>query len=171
MRFDRDDLDLLLADFLGKPWKRFAEGPDAYDCYTLVKAVTARLGIDMADIGKVDPQDSRPIYEQQQTDYIQLPWPRPWSLVTFSSKDLRAHIGLVLPNDNLFLHCPGRAAGKVLAEPLSRRPWRDSIDGYWWPKGYVEAVVLLSPLATTRRAWQFVKAARPLSEIIEQDIV
>ncbi|HQN36146.1 MAG TPA: phage tail protein, partial [Sedimentisphaerales bacterium] len=126
---------------------------------------------DIPEIGKVDPADSRPVYERQQTDYIRLDWPRPWSLVTFSGKDLNAHIGVVLPNDNLFLHCPGRAAGKVIAEPLSRRPWRDTIDGYWWPRNHLETVLLLTPM-TTKRAWQFVRCdGRSLGEIIEQDIV
>lgn len=170
IRFTPKELDTILADFLGKPWQRYAAGPDAYDCYGLTQAFLERLGVQIADIGKVDPTDSRPVYERQQSDYIRLAVPRPWSLVTFSNRELNAHIGVVLPGDNLFLHCPGRAAGKVIAEPLSRRPWRDSVDGYWWPKGYIETVVLLTPMTTTKRAWQFVKAGRCLAEIIEQDI-
>ncbi|MFA5436538.1 MAG: NlpC/P60 family protein, partial [Candidatus Neomarinimicrobiota bacterium] len=170
IRFTQRELDAILGEFLGKPYKRFASGPDAYDCYGLVKAFMARIGVDIPEIGAVNPNDSRPIYEQQQTDYVRIEWPRPWSLVTFSGKDLNAHIGVVLPNDNLFLHCPGRAAGKVLAEPLSRRPWRDTIDGYWWPKSVLESIIMLTPM-TTKRAWQFVKCdGRSLGEIIEQDI-
>ncbi len=170
IRFTAKELDAILADFLGKPYRRMATGPDAYDCYGLVKAFMARLGMEIPEIGKVDAKDSRPVYEQQQTDYIRLDWPRPWSLVTFSGKDLNAHIGVVLPNDNLFLHCPGRAAGKVIAEPLSRRPWRDTIDGYWWPRDYLETVLMLTPM-TTKRAWQFVRCdGRSLRQIIEQDI-
>jgi len=171
IRFTPKELDAILADFLGKPYQRMATGPDAYDCYGLVKAFMARIGVDIPEIGKVDPKDSRPVYEQQQTDYVRLDWPRPWSLVTFSGKDLNAHIGVVLPNDNLFLHCPGRAAGKVIAEPLSRRPWRDTIDGYWWPRNYLETVIMLTPM-TTKRAWQFVRCdGRSLRQIIEQDII
>jgi len=170
IRFTQRELDAILGEFLGKPYKRFASGPDAYDCYGLVKAFMARIGVDIPEIGAVNPNDSRPIYEQQQTDYVRIEWPRPWSLVTFSGKDLNAHIGVVLPNDNLFLHCPGRAAGRVLAEPLSRRPWRDTIDGYWWPKSVLESIIMLTPM-TTKRAWQFVKCdGRSLGEIIEQDI-
>jgi hypothetical protein len=170
IRFTQRELDAILSEFLGKPYKRFASGPDAYDCYGLVKAFMARIGVDIPEIGAVNPNDSRPIYEQQQTDYVRIEWPRPWSLVTFSGKDLNAHIGVVLPNDNLFLHCPGRAAGKVLVEPLSRRPWRDTIDGYWWPKSVLESIIMLTPM-TTKRAWQFVKwDGRSLGEIIEQDI-
>lgn len=170
IRFTQQELNTILADFLGKPWERYADGPDAYDCYGLAKAFLGRVGVEIAEIGKVDPTDSRPVYERQQSDYIRLAVPRPWSLVTFSGRDLNAHIGVVLPTDNLFLHCPGRAAGKVIAEPLSRHPWRESVDGYWWPKGYIETVVLLTPMTTTKRAWQFVKAGRCLGEIIEQDI-
>jgi len=171
IRFTPKELDVILADFLGKPYKRMATGPDAYDCYGLVKAFMSRIGVDIPEIGKVDPADSRPVYEQQQMDYVRLDWPRPWSLVTFSGKDLNAHIGVVLPNDNLFLHCPGRAAGKVIAEPLSRRPWRDTIDGYWWPRNYLETVIMLTPM-TTKRAWQFVRCdGRSLRQIIEQDII
>jgi len=170
IRFTQKELDAILADFLGKPYRRMATGPDAYDCYGLVKAFMGRIGVDIPEIGKVDPKDSRPVYEQQQTDYVRLDWPRPWSLVTFSGKDLNAHIGVVLPNDNLFLHCPGRAAGKVIAEPLSRRPWRDTIDGYWWPRSYLETIIMLTPM-TTKRAWQFVRCdGRSLRQIIEQDI-
>jgi len=170
IRFTQNDLDSILAEFLGKPYQRGAAGPDAFDCYGLARAFMARVGVEIADIGKVDPKDSRPVYERQQTDYIRLPVPRSWSLVTFSSHDLNAHIGVVLPGDGMFLHCPGRAAGKVIAEPLTRRPWRDSIDGYWWPKGWIETVVMLTPMSTTKRAWQFVRAGRCLAEIIEQDI-
>ena len=171
MRFDHKELDVVLADFLGKPWKRNATGPDAYDCYTMTKAFLGRLGVEIADIGKVDPHDMRPVYERQQTDYIQLTVPRPWSVVTFSGRDLNAHIGVILPDDGLFLHCPGRAAGEVIAEPLSRRPWRDSVDGYWWPKGWIETVVMLTPMTATKRCWQFVRSGRCLAEIVEQDIV
>ncbi len=170
IRLTQQELDSILADFLGKPYCRGGSGPDGYDCYGLTRAFMSKIGIEIADIGKVDPKDSRPIYERQQTDFIRLPVPRPWSLVTFSSKSLDAHIGVVLPGDGVFLHCPGRAAGRVLAEPLSRRPWRDCVDGYWWPKGYIETIVLLTPMTTTKKAWQFVKTGRCLAEIVEQDI-
>lgn len=170
IRFDRDDLNKILGDFLGKPWQKAARGPDAYDCYGLVRAFAERLGLDLPEIGAVDPGASGEAYKGQQANYTQLEWARPWSLVTFCH-DLEAHVGIVLPHDNLFLHCPRRGAGRVMAEPLNRRPWRDSIDGYWWPKGCIETVVILSPINNARRAWQFVRAGRTLAEIIERDIV
>lgn len=171
IRFTPKDLDVILSEFLGKPYAKKGRGPDGYDCYGLVRAFMARLAVDLPEIGAVNPHEAGKVYERQQEGYIRLEWPRPWSLVTFcKERDLDAHIGVVLPNDNLFLHCPGRAAGKVIAEPLSRKPWRDSVDGYWWPKGWLEVVLLLSPMSPKRRAWQFVRAGRTLKEIIEQDI-
>ena len=171
IRFTQQELEEILKDLIGKPYRRGGCGPEGYDCYGLVREFMARVGVEIADIGRVDPQDSRKVYERQQTDFIPLPVPRPWSLVTFSGKDLNAHIGVVLPGDDgMFLHCPGRAAGKVLAEPLTRRPWRESVDGYWWPKGYIETVVLLTPMTTTKKAWQFVKSGRCLAEIVDKDI-
>ena len=36
------------ADYLGKPWRNGADGPDAFDCYGLVRAVYRdRYGIEM----------------------------------------------------------------------------------------------------------------------------
>jgi hypothetical protein len=32
-----------LSDYIGKPWREDAEGPDAYDCKGLVRAVQARV--------------------------------------------------------------------------------------------------------------------------------
>jgi len=32
IRFTPKELDVILADFLGKPYKRMATGPDGYDC-------------------------------------------------------------------------------------------------------------------------------------------
>jgi len=171
VRFTQQELNEIMAEFLGKPYEAKATGPDSYDCYGLVKVFAERLGMDLPDIGLVDPKDARPVYDQQQQNYEQCLFPRPFSLVTFSSKTLLdTHIGLVLPNDNLFIHCPGRAHGKVLAEPLSRRPWRDKVDGYWWAKDWIEVVIMLTPMTTSKRATQFVRAGRSLAEIIEQDI-
>ena len=36
------------ADYLGKPWRNGADGPDAFDCYGLVRAVYRdRCGVEM----------------------------------------------------------------------------------------------------------------------------
>ena len=59
IRFTPKELDTILGDFLGKPWRRYAAGPDAYDCYGLVKAFLDRVGVQIAAIGQVDPTDSR----------------------------------------------------------------------------------------------------------------
>jgi len=164
MRFNRDDLNVMLAEFLGKPYEAGATGPDAYDCYGLVRAFCARLGVTLPEIGAVGPEGP--------AHYIQLDQPRPWSLVSFAPKlTIQPHIGVVLPDDNLFLHCPDRRDGSVMAEPLGRRPWRDQIDGFWWPRDLLEVVLLLSPMNRKQRAWQFVSLdGRTLREIIVQDI-
>lgn len=39
------------SEYLGKPWRNGAEGPDAYDCYGLVRAVYwDRYGVEMPAI-------------------------------------------------------------------------------------------------------------------------
>lgn len=170
IQFTRNELDGILGEFLGKPYAPGSSGPNSYDCYGFVKAFTKRIGIDLPEIGIINPKDSRKIYEQEQTNYIELKYPRPWSLITFSGKDLNAHIGVVLPGQNNFIHCPGRAAGKVISEPLNRRPWRDSVDGYWWPKNVVEVVIMLTPMTNQKIAWQFVPCGHSVRQIVTEDL-
>lgn len=161
-RFTQKDLDGILGEFLGKPYERLGTGPDAFGCYGLVKAFMARIGVEIPEVGGVRLQ--------YHLDYVKVEWPRPWSLVTFRDRHENAHVGVVLPEDNLFLHVPVREAGKVTAESLNGRPWRDTIDGYWWPKNTLESIIMLTPM-TTKRAWQFVRCdGRSLAEIIKQDI-
>jgi hypothetical protein len=166
------DLEQLFLKYLGKPHRIGATGPDAYDCWTLIKSVMAELGADLPDVN-YSGDDLKEVYDRAVEDYRKLDVPRAWSLVTFEPQvGLNPHMGIVLPEDNLFLHCPARRGdGRVCIEPLNRRPWRDKIDGYYWPKGLLETVVMLTPMTSTKRAYGFLRAdGRTLKEIIAEDI-
>lgn len=165
IRFTQQDLTVILAEFLGKPWQRGGRGPEVYDCYGLVLDFMNRLGAKLPD------QSHDPI-ERWADVYIRLDRPRPWSLVTFTDADLRSHIGLCLPGGNQFLHCPEQTPGGCRLDDLARKPWSDPgyRDGFWWPRSTIETIVLLSPTDPKKRAWQFVRAGRTLETIIAEDI-
>ena len=108
--------------YLGKPWVSGAAGPDAYDCYGLVRAVYRdRFGIDMpaldpgivstlacakalrdyADYGRWAPVDA----PTADGDVIQMGCARH-----------PHHVGLYVADGARVLHCVGGAG--VLLQPL-----------------------------------------------------
>lgn len=41
----------LWVDLIGKPWRHRGRGPDAYDCYGLLREIYRRQGIELPDAG------------------------------------------------------------------------------------------------------------------------
>ena len=173
IRFNRDELNEILLDFLGKDHVPGSMGPDTYDCSSLVYAFAKRIGIELPIPVDVPAEERLAAVHEFQNQFIKLDMPRAWSVVTFVSPvKFQPHIGIVLPEDGNFLHCPSREPAKVCVEPLRRKPWSKQIDGYWWPKDVLEVVLLVSPLNVKKKAWQFVRIeGRNIAEIVREFIL
>lgn len=53
-----------LRQYIGKPWQAGAIGPDAYDCYALVREVQAKhFGVNMSEVCVPDYEDQDQIAE------------------------------------------------------------------------------------------------------------
>jgi len=159
----------LILEFLGKPYAKGASGPDAYDCYSFCRAFAERVGLPLPDLGHLDPEKAGAVNEQSQGQFERLSYARPWSLVTFrEDKPFATHCGIVLPKDDLFIHC-NRKSG-VVCEPLHHRHWQPSIEGYYWPRDIIEVVVLLSPIHNEDKMWLFTpRSKRTLGDILNNE--
>ncbi len=154
----------LLGEFLGKPFESGATGPAAYDCYGLCRAFWSRLGASLPDLGQTSVERAEDLYRDAQPEFIKLTWPRPWSLVSLRREaEVATHCGIVLPTDGLFLHAQEKSG--VVAQPLAHRYWHPRIEGYYWPKGIVEVVLMHSP-AGLDHSWAFFREGLTLAEMM-----
>jgi len=155
----------LLGEFLGKPFQIGASGPKAYDCYGLCRAFMHRMGVDLPDLGATSIEQAPNLCQQAAPQFIRLDWPRPWSLLSLRrSGELATHCGIVLPYDGLFLHAQEKSG--VVAEPITHRYWNPRIEGYYWPKGVVEMVVMHSPIGPDH-SWAFFRAGYSLAQMLD----
>jgi hypothetical protein len=155
----------LLGEFLGKPFVAGATGPDAYDCYGLCRAFMGRLGVELPDLGTTSIEQAPNLYQQAAPQFVRLDWPRPWSLISLrQGGELATHCGIVLPADGLFLHAQEKSG--VVAEPIGHRYWHPRIEGYYWPRGVVEMVVLHSPLGPDH-SWAFFREGASIAQMLD----
>ncbi len=154
----------LLGEFLGKPFRSGASGPDAYDCYGLARAFLARLGMGLPDLGATSVENAAALTQQAHPHFVPVNWARPWSLVSFrKGGELATHCGVVLPGDGLFLHAQEKSG--VVAEPLTHRYWHPRIEGYYWPRGIVEMVIMHSPIGL-EHSWAFYREGLTLEQML-----
>jgi hypothetical protein len=155
----------LLGEFLGKPFEEGAAGPDAYDCYGLCRAFMRRLGVELPDLGATSIEQAPNLHQQAAPQFIRLDWPRPWSLISLRRQgDLATHCGIVLPGDGLFLHAQERSG--VVAEPMAHRYWHPRIEGYYWPQGIVEMVVMHAPVGLDH-SWAFFREGLSIAQMLD----
>lgn len=116
------------AELIGKPWKAFEAGPDAYDCYGVLRRVYQdRLGITLPPYG-YDPKDgrntSRVIYDAisilDSCGGYWLPVEKPKEYDALGmGQSLFTHVGIYTESDGGFIiHAVDGA--NVVAERLSR---------------------------------------------------
>jgi hypothetical protein len=155
----------LLGEFLGKPFKAGATGPEAYDCYGLCRSFMARLGVELPDLGATSVEQAPELRATAEPQFLKLTWPRPWSLISLRREgDLATHCGIVLPTDGLFLHAQEKSG--VVAEPITHRYWHPRIEGYYWPRDVVEVVVMHSPVGLDH-SWAFFREGMTLADMLQ----
>lgn len=97
--------DDFITIFLGKPWKRFACGMDACDCYgLLIMYYRLVLSIDLGEVPTMCIADG---FDGRKHLWKQLERPHHGSLVMMYGDDGKAsHCGVTLP-DGRIIHCQG----------------------------------------------------------------
>lgn len=103
--------------FVGKPYERGAQGPDAYNCWGLVRVVFRdRLGVDLPMVELHDPQ--REVLRLALKHFEPLPGPEDMAGVMMTLPDGRTHVGIWLGDEGRLLHCiEGDSGGVVTSLP------------------------------------------------------
>lgn len=121
--------------YLGKPYQFGARGPDAYDCWGLVRAVYRGVGIDLPEFESVEEAAER----QAQVDlaapsFEALDKPSPLCIVAFRIHPrFVTHVGVVTEDRARFCHITKGA--NVAIERLDSPLWGKRIAGYYtWKK-------------------------------------
>lgn len=112
--------------YLGKPWRLGADGPDAFDCWGLVRAVLReRAGLDLQPI--VIPQsDQRGIAKAfeghaELADWTEQPVPRELDAVLMAQARHPIHVGLWVYAGGLRILHARQGSGVVAQDPVSLR--------------------------------------------------
>ena len=123
--------DFDIDKYMGKPWKRNAKGPHAYDCYGLLQAIYDDLGKDLPDVKR--PELLNEMYEKCNNSVVlfkPLEKPKPYCLVGFRTKPPKvSHAGLVLPGCKTFIHCSIETG--VIISNLNDEVWQTIRAGYY----------------------------------------
>ena len=119
------------TDLLGKEFHYGGRGPDRFDCYGLVMEVYRRRGIVLPEFESCsDPEEIHGSMLQGKDHFEQIDHPQPWCIVMLCVRPpFVSHVGVVLPNRNLFLHT--MRAVNVCVERLASPEWQHRIRGYY----------------------------------------
>lgn len=119
-------------EYVDKPWVAAAEGPEAYDCWGLLKAVYKnKLGVDLHDYGQVNRHSLREITAQMDHPQIEEEWvrvriPQEGDAVALSQRNKYHHVGVYIDyHGGHVLHSADN--DRVIVEPIgsmSRGVWR-----------------------------------------------
>jgi len=83
--------------YLGKPWRIGADGPDAYDCWGLVRAILRqRAGIELQPIVESDVRDLIRAFEThpERKAWVKVERPRELDAVLMSQARHPVHVGI-----------------------------------------------------------------------------
>jgi len=99
------------AQYIGKPHEPGARGPDAYDCWGLLREVYhTHYGIDIPDIPIRDSNSALAVHRQMdeiiQEDWIKLEEPFDGCAIAMSQRHAYHHAGIYLAErGGVVLHC------------------------------------------------------------------
>jgi cell wall-associated NlpC family hydrolase len=125
-----------LNDLIGKPFRDGGRGPEAYDCWGLVKEVFRRHGIEVKDYW-ISCRDSMAINQAFQDDVRN--WVRvskdqlqPPALVVikFNQPVYCNHTGVYI-GAGRFIHAREKVG--VCIEPVEHPVWKRTIEGFYMP--------------------------------------
>jgi cell wall-associated NlpC family hydrolase len=123
----------LWLDLLGKPFRKGARGPDAYDCVGLLLEVERRMGYPIPAWGS-HARELVPAMAcwEPVTD------PQPGDGILIHSVDPEWHVAVVC-GDNYMIHAHPDC-GQVVRERYNSFPWQARIEGFYrWKAANTQA--------------------------------
>jgi len=119
------------SEFLGKEYRDGGRGPNAYDCYGLVMAVAAKVGVYVPDLQTPGSlADTHQLYMQERELCLKLEKPKPFCIVAFIIRSpYVTHMGMVLPDTRRFIHIMYKRL--VTIERLVHPVWQKRVAGYY----------------------------------------
>ena len=93
----------LLTPLIGRPYKFGADGPDAYDCWGLVRHLLFELGVPSERLPAFDGQSYESVGESLRKDWLGGTWERvetgrPGDAVLMARLKGYHHVGVVTPS-------------------------------------------------------------------------
>jgi cell wall-associated NlpC family hydrolase len=116
----------LWSDLLGKPWRKDARGPEAYDCVGLMLEVERRIGRDIPQYASEVSELALALGACERVAHESCALPGDAILLT--SIHPRWHIGVVC-GGGYMLH--SREGAGVLRERYNSFPWQARIEGFY----------------------------------------
>ena len=130
-----------VRDLIGIPYRRYAAGPDAFDCWGLCLEVLHRFGHTVPDWQAPGGCEAQQVWVQDHLEeFDPVSDPIPGDLVLFAQPHeqrgmtdlLRYHGGVVLTGGR-FIHCP--IGHSVRIERLDAENHQPFIQGFYrWPR-------------------------------------
>lgn len=123
------------ADLMFKRFEWDGQGPDEFNCYSLVRELLRREGIDVPR--RVTPADRGRIATAMMSDYLgDSIWTevgkRPGAVALFRIKGMATHVAYVL-DEYYMLHC-WQGSKSVVRERIA--DWERRLVAYYRPKGH-----------------------------------
>ena len=118
--------------FIGKPYADGGRGPDAFDCWGLVREVLARTtGVHLPYYEYGTNRHSRnTLIDSLRPGFSKIDGPEEFALVLAHTGNRRPHIGICI-DAHTMLHA-ARGIGACLAR-LESPQWRNAISGFYLP--------------------------------------
>ena len=119
---------MMIEAYIGKPWQSGAQGPDAFDCYGLVRAVLRECcGVD-APLVAFDASRSadclRTVEEQRRRHvWREIAAPQPWAVALMSHGRRPHHVGIALPDGSLLHSMEGAGVVRQTLPALRMHGW------------------------------------------------
>lgn len=123
------------SDLLGKPFAYHGRGPDAYDCWGLVREICRRGGVSLPDhvSSAVPAEQGRGIKEDAAKYYRAVDAPEPLDVVLFQIlPGYVTHCGVYV-GEGRFVHIMSKIS--VAREELNSPMWIDKIRGFYRFRG------------------------------------
>lgn len=124
------------SDLLGKRFEYGATGPDAYDCYGLVREVYRRNGLELPHYESVcTPEGQHSGFQDGQKYFEPVTGkPQPLDVVLFCIRPpWVSHIGVVIDEYGSFLHIMQQSS--VSRERMDSITWKHRVKGIYRFKG------------------------------------
>lgn len=125
----------MYSDLIGKPFKYFGRGPDAYDCYGLALEIYKRIGRPLPDYTSSESSkiQSELFIEGLAKHTYKVDAPEAFDLVMFQIVPCYvSHIGVFIGKGK-FIHVMSKVS--VVVEELNSIIWKQKFKGFYRYRG------------------------------------